>query len=166
MLQLSMAFRTGPSSGLLKKDLCKILLTQKPRDPLFQDYEIGTSRACGRRQGGRGYRVGLASPFQTSGFNAHPDIKGPKWNEEKQSWEEYLSPLPRLSRAPSRRQPQLSGLFTSTASKTEDRGNDRDGDAKTTSKASSFARGQQGAESICADTNLSIVVHHRREIWA
>lgn len=102
------------------------------------------------------FGLGLQVPSHQAALTPTPDVKGPRWNEETQRWEDYLSPLPPLSRAASRRQPQqLSGFDTSVTSKTEDKGNDDDDDGETTPKASQFAGVQQVEQIIQADTGFS-----------
>jgi len=100
--------------------------------------------------------LGLQVPSRQAALTPRPDIKGPRWNEETQRWEDYLSPLPPLSRAASTRQQQrLPGLDTAVPRKTEDKGNDDDDDGETTPKASRFPGVQQGEQTMPADTGFS-----------
>lgn len=100
--------------------------------------------------------LGLQVPSRQAPLVPTPDVQGPQWNEETQRWEDYLSTLPPLARAASKRQQQrLPGLDYSAASKLEDKGNDGDGDRETTPKASGFARVQHGEQTVLADTGFS-----------
>lgn len=120
--------------------------SSKPTKPVFPALAVE-----GKKDEAIG--LGLQVPSRQAALTPIPDVKGPKWNEETQKWEDYLAPLPPLSRAPSRRpQQQLPGLDTSALRKNEVKANDGDGDGETTPKASASAATQQGERIVYADT--------------
>lgn len=99
--------------------------------------------------------LGLQVPSRQEPLTLTTDTKGLKWNEETQKWEDYLPPLPPLSRGVSRRQPQqLSELDTSALGKI-DEGKVRGDDGETTPKAFRAARVQHREQTVPANTGVS-----------
>lgn len=99
--------------------------------------------------------LGLQVPSGQAPLTPTTGTKGLKWNEETQKWEDYLPPLPLLSRGVSRRQPQqLSALDTSALGKI-DEGKVRNDDGETTPKASRLARVQHREQTVPANTAVS-----------